>query len=162
MAYPVYAGIEVSLNGTTWYKLTDHNRGQIDISHEVIEKESRMANGTLRKYVIAKKDIISTSWSFVPAKSNCIVDGNYGGSWLTSFYNANCFVPIHLRVIQAKHTDPSINSIPTDNTFVAAQGVQSATGYRQYKVFMTDFQRTIIKRTKQTDYLDMSIQFTEI
>lgn len=165
MAYFLKAGIEISLNGTTWYALTDHNRGPIDITPTLIEKESRMADGTLRKYVVAKKDVISTSWDFVPAKSSCIVDGNYGGSWLTSFYNANCFVPIYIRVIRAMHTDPSINTAPTDSTYVSAQSVQSVqgnTGAKQYRAFMTNFSSTILKRTRETDYLNMSIEFTEI
>lgn len=165
MAYFLKAGIEISLNGTTWYRLTDHNRGPIDITPTVIEKEARMADGTLRKYVVAKKNVISTSWNFVPAKSNCIVDGNYGGSWLTSFYNANCFVPIKVRVIQATHTDPATGSAPVDNTYVAAQSIQAVqgnTGFRQYNAFMTNFSSTILKRTRETDFLDMSIEFTEI
>lgn len=165
MAYFLKAGIEISLNGSTWYALTDHNRGPIDITPTLIEKEARMADGTLRKYVVAKKNVISTSWDFVPAKSSCIVDGNYGGSWLTAFYNANCFVPIKIRVIQAKHTDPSIGSAPTDSNYVSAQSIQSVqgnTGYNQYNVFMTNFSSTILKRTRETDYLNMSIEFTEI
>ena len=168
MAYPIYAGIEISLNGTTWYKLTDHNRQSIEITPTVIEKEARMANGTLRKYVVAKKDVISTSWEFVPGKSDCIVDGNYGGSWLNAFYNANCFIPLHLRVIRASHLDPAINNVPNDSSYAPAQGTQGtqgtqyASGYKQYRVFITNFSNTIVKRTKVTDYLDMSIEFTEI
>ena len=170
MVYPVYAGIEVSLNGSTWYKLTDHNRGPIDISPEIIQKENRMANGTLRKYVVAKKDVISVSWNFVPGKSDCIVDGNYGGSWLTAFYNANCFVPIYLRVIRAGHLDPAVGSAPTDSSYKSAQGTYSTQGtqgtqyigYKQYRVFMTDFSSSIVNRTRVTDYLDISIEFTEI
>lgn len=165
MAYFLKAGIEISLNGTTWYRLTDHNRNVIDITPTLIEKESRMADGTLRKYVVAKKNVISTSWTFVPAKSSCIADGNYGGSWLTSFYNANCFVPIQVRVIQATHTDPTIGTAPTDSTYVAAQSVQAVqgnTGYRSYSAFITNFSSSIVNRTRETDYLDISIEFTEI
>lgn len=165
MAYTISAGIEISLNGTTWYKLTDHNRSTIEITPTLIEKESRMANGTMRKYVVAKKDIISTSWEFLPAKSDCIVDGNYGGSWLTAFYNANCSLPIYVRVIRAKHTNPAINNAPADNTYTAAQSVQYTQGTNgsvQYRAFITNFSSSIRKRTKVTDYLDMSIEFTEI
>lgn len=165
MAYTLLSGIQISLNGTTWYKLTDHNRGSIDITPTLIEKESRMANGTMRKYVVAKKDTISTSWDFVPGKSDCIVDGNYGGSWLTAFYNANCSLPIYVRVIRAKHTDPAINTVPSDNTYTAAQSVQYAqgtNGYKEYRAFITNFSSTIVKRTKVTDYLNMTIEFTEI
>ena len=50
MAYALQSGIHVSINGTNWYKLTDHNRREIEITPTLIEKESRMANGSLRKF----------------------------------------------------------------------------------------------------------------
>lgn len=157
MAYKLSAGIEISLNGTTWYKLTDHNRQEIDISPIVIEKEQRMANGTLRKFVVSKKDVISTSWEFLPAKSADIVDGHYSGSWLTAFYNANVGNPIYIKLIASKHTDPSSGQIPTDNTYVSA-----STGTKIYQVFITNFTKTVRKRTVVTDYIDLEIEFTEI
>lgn len=159
MAYPISAGIEISLNGTTWYKLTDHNRSSMQVTPSLIEKESRMANGSMRKYVVAKKDIISVSWDYVPAKADCIVDGNYGGAWLEAFYYANCFIPIYVRVRAAKDTVPSIGSAPNDSTFITSQ---NANGYKQYNAYMTDFSKTVVHRTTTTDYLNMNIEFTEI
>jgi hypothetical protein len=157
MAYKLNAGLEISLNNSTWYKLTDHNRTEIVVSPIVIEKEQRMANGTLRKFVVSKKDVISTSWSFLPAQSADIVDGNYSGSWLTSFYNANVGTPIYVKLTAAKHTDPSIGQVPVANTYVSA-----STGTKTYQAFITNFSRTIRKRTIVTDYIDLTIEFTEI
>lgn len=239
MAYKLNAGIEVSINGTTWYKLTDHNRQEITITPTLIEKEQRMANGTLRKFVVSKKDTISTSWDFIPTlgkqntfaitsavvSSNTIiyatgtnhnfatgseikvsgftnkklnvvavitgktansftvsnvkgasngtttapasvteivspittVDGNYGAAWLTAFYNANVGNPIYVKIISSKYTDPSIGTVPNDSTYVSA-----LTGSTTYQVFITSFNKTIRKRTTSTDYVDMSIEFTEI
>lgn len=242
MAYTLNAGIEVSINGTTWYKLTDHNRQEISISPTLIEKEQRMANGTLRKFVISKKDTISTSWDFVPtlnknsyiitnltAQNNILVyttstnhnflnnsvvkisgindnrfnltssvsvsagptntfgitgqysgpdftlsgsnigmaeqftaslttvDNNYGASWLTAFYNANVGNPIYVKITSSNHTDPSIGSVPSNSTYVS-----SLTGSKTYQVFITNFSRSIVKRTSVTDYVDMNIEFTEI
>ena len=145
---------------TTWYRLTDHNRSEIDISPILIEKEQRMANGTLRKFVVSKKDVISTSWEFLPTSSTAkspIVDGNYGGSWLSSFYNANVGNPIFVQVVASKHTDPSLGQIPNNSTFVS-----STTGTKVYEVFISDFSRTIRKRTSGTDFVDINIEFTEI
>lgn len=142
---------------TNWFKLTDHNRQDIEISHTLIEKESRMANGRMRKFVIAKKDTISTSWEFVPAKSADIVDGNYSASWLTAFYNANSGIPIYLKLVASRHNDPSIGTYPTDSTYATAQNTSKI-----YNVFMTNFSRTISKRTRVTDYVDVSIEFTEV
>lgn len=239
MAYALQSGLHVSINGTTWYKLTDHNRREIDITPTLIEKEARMANGTLRKFVVAKKDIISVSWDFLPSKSSneftavyssqggsgsssvlvtnnsSILNGKiksgqkitgtgfssdtlvssvvigsststiyfnkpatsqisgtitfteylladadsstYGGSWINSFYNSNVGIPISLKVIASKHTDPSTGAAPADNTYVSA-----STGEKIYQVFMTGFSKTIRKRNPVTDFLDITLEFTEI
>jgi len=145
---------------TTWYKLTDHNRKEISITPILLEKEARMANGTLRKFVISKKDIISTSWDFLPTTSTTkspIVDGNYGASWLSAFYNANVGNPIYIKLIASKHTDPSLGQIPNDSTYASA-----STASKIYQVFISDFSKTIRKRNTEKDFVDMSIEFTEI
>ena len=168
MAYALQSGIHISINGTTWYKLTDHNRREIDISPLLIEKESRMANGTLRKFVVARKNIISVSWDFLPSKPSStgntgndakfsIVDGNYSGAWIESFYNANVGIPIYLKVVASKHTDPQVGGVPLANTYVS-----SSTGETTYQVFMTGFSKTIRKRNPVTDFLDITLEFTEI
>jgi hypothetical protein len=149
--------ISGTISFKTWYRLTDHNRTEIDINPTIIEKEQRMANGTLRKFVISKKDVISTSWEFLPAKSDDIVDGNFSASWLTSFYNANVGNPIYIKITSSKHTDPSIGQIPNDASYVSA-----STGSKTYQVFITNFVRSVIKRTVVTDYVDINIEFTEV
>jgi hypothetical protein len=158
MAYLLQSGIHVSLDNSTWYKLTDHNRSEIEISPELIESQSRMANGKMRKYVVAVKNNISTSWEYVPSKTSECVDGNYGGAWLESFYKANVGVPIYVRVISSEiDPDQSAGAVPLDINFKTA-----ATGSKVYTAFMTNFSKTIIHRTKVSDYLNMSIDFTEI
>jgi hypothetical protein len=168
MPYALQSGLQVSINGTTWYKLTDHNRSEIEITPTLIEKEARTANGTLRKFVVAKKDVISVGWNFLPSKpastgnvSNdtkfSIVDSNYAGSWMQSFYNANVGIPIYLKIISAKHTDPATGAAPSDATYVS-----SSTGEKIYQVFMTGFSKTIVKRNPVTDFLDITLEFTEI
>jgi hypothetical protein len=168
MSYALQSGIHVSIDGTTWYKLTDHNRQEIDVTPFLIEKEARMANGTLRKFVVAKKDIISVSWDFLPSKPAStgnatndakfdIVDGNYSGAWIESFYNANAGIPIYVKIVSSKYTDPQIGQVPSANTYVSA-----STGERTYQVFMTGFSKTIRKRNPVTDFLDITLEFTEI
>lgn len=168
MAYKIQAGIQVSLNGSTWYKLTDHNRQDIQVDVDLIEQSTRMANGAMRKYVIAKKHRISTSWTFLPTRSSETADGNYGAAWMESFYNANAGVPIYLRVIESKlASDPAAGSIPNESghNFKTAQTeatITDATGYRQYNCFITTFAKTLSKRTSLSDYVDINIEFTEI
>lgn len=159
MAYLLESGIQVSLTGAagTWQKLTDHNREDIEIKPELIEQQSRMANGKMRKYLVAQKNIISTSWKYVPSKQSECVDGNYGAAWLESFYKANAGLPIYLKVVSSElDPDPTLGSLPS-GTFATAQ-----TGSKIYNVYMTDFSKTIINRTKVSDYVDMNIEFTEI
>jgi hypothetical protein len=158
MAYFLNSAIQVSLNNSTWYKLTDHNREPIELSFELIESQNRMANGSLRKYIIAKKSIISTSWNFVPTKTSETADGNYGAAWLESFYNANAGIPIYVKLIISEiDPDIALGSIPLDANFKTA-----LTGEKVYTVFMTEFSKNLLKRTRVSDYVDMNIQFTEI
>lgn len=158
MAYALQSGIQVSLDNSTWYKITDHNREPIDISPELIQSESRMANGTLKKYVIAKKDKISTSWSFVPTKTSECVDENHGAAWLESFYNANVGIPIYVKVVSSEiSSNTAAGSAPNDFYFQSGQD-----GSKVYQAFITDFSKNILKRTRVCDYVSMNIEFTEI
>lgn len=85
------------------------------------------------------------------------VDGNKGAAWLTSFYNANVGVPIYLKITESKMTDPAAGAVPTDSTFLSAKNTS-----KTYNVFMSNFNKTIVTRTRTTDYVNMNIEFTEI
>jgi hypothetical protein len=67
--------------------VTDHNRQQLSIDVERIEKKQRMANGTLRKYIVADKRTFSTSWNMLPKLSSQTVDGFWGADDIEQFYN---------------------------------------------------------------------------
>jgi hypothetical protein len=156
MTYLIDSGIQISIDGTTWYKLTDHNREPIDISTELIETQSRMANGKMRKYVVAQKNNISCSWKYVPSSQSECVDGFYSAAWLESFYKSNAGLPIYLKVVSSGlNTDSGFGSQPL-GIFVTAQNRS-----KTYEVFMNNFSKTIINRTKVSDYVDMSIEFVE-
>lgn len=158
MAYPIQSGIHISLDNSTWYKLTDHNRQAISISPELIQSESRMANGTMKKYVIAQKDKIAVSWSYVPSKTSECVDGNKGAAWLESFYKANVGIPVYIKIIVSElSTDPARGAAPDDIYFKTA-----IEGSKQYTVFISKFSKTVINRTRISDYVSMDIEFTEI
>lgn len=179
MAYLIESGLQISTDYNpstgvgTWYKLTDHNRESIEIKPEIIESQSRMANGKMRKYVIAQKNTISTSWNYVPAfhykrdpatglfltgdANQLTVDGNLSAAWIESFYKNNAGVPIYLKVVSSEYVaDPALGSLPSGAVATAQ------TGFKIYNVFISDFSKTIINRTRISDYVDMSIEFTEI
>ena len=164
MAYPIEVGIQVSLdynplNGTgTWYRITDHNRSQIQINPTLIEKSKRMANGIMRRYVVTSKNVISTSWSFVPVKTEESVDGGKSAGWLSEFYNANVYRPVWIKLTNAKLNPAAVNNVPLDTSHVSSQ----AGGSDIFEVFITKFSTTTLKRSPVTDYASMEIEFTEI
>ena len=203
MTFLIQSGLHVSLDNNTWYKLTDHNRDAITIKPELIEQQSRMANGKMRKYVVAQKNTISTSWKYVPTATDLKInqlsqnaDVNFAAAWLESFYKANAGIPIYLKVISSEYeTEPTLGNVPSSannnfktaaeltfnsgttglvgSSYTALQQTNAindqqyaarpyATGFKVYNVYMTDFSKTIINRTKYSDYVDMSIEFTEI
>ena len=149
MVYFLEAGIQVSLDNVNWQKLTDHNRDPIDISTEIIETQARMANGRMKKYIVAQKNTISVSWNYVPSKTSETADLNHGAAWIESFYRSNVGSPIYLKVVASE-----LNS---SGNFVTAK-----TGSEVYTVFMNNFSKSIINRTKISDYVNMSIDFTEV
>lgn len=197
MAYPIETGLQISLDYDkdtgigTWYKITDHNRQEIQANPTLIEKQSRMANGTMRKYVVASKYTISTSWKFIPVatkvshieKINNVdteivdvetVDGQYSAGWLSAFYNANVSRPIWIKLVNAKIEEPSINNTPDESTYRSSRPKRTPddssypdTGSKGggediYHVYITSFSTTTVKRSIVTDYVDMDIEFTEI
>jgi hypothetical protein len=70
----------------TTIKLSDHNRQPVSIQTNRIEKQQRMANGTLRKFFIADKKTINVNWNMLPSLSTFTADGGYGAIDLRSFY----------------------------------------------------------------------------
>ncbi len=68
--------------------VSDHNRSDLAIDWERIEKANRMANGTMRKYVIADKRTFSVSWDKLPHSATYTVDGKWGTNEMKAFYLA--------------------------------------------------------------------------
>ena len=174
----VSAGLKANGDATTdpalmvWYQLTDDNRQPIKLNYEVIEKTYRMADGTLRRYVIARKHKIASSWSSVWSKSSMSSDYNltdkkgYAGAWMRSFYEANVFNPIYVRITAASvntaSTIPNLTPyLPTEDNYVTSYTANSSTN-TTYNVFMTSFDYEVIKRNATFDLVNISIEFTEI
>jgi len=176
MSYAINAGFEISLDNSTWYYITDDNRQPIKISYEVIEKTSRMADGTLRRYVVARKHKITASWQNTWSSTSNTTDGNKGGAWLKSFYEANTFVPVYIRLSVASVNTQNISATtgfnPTE-TSVAQTSYNSADTYvpsifankssnMTYYGFVTSFDYEVTKRNYKYDFVNINIEFTEI
>jgi len=69
-------------------KLTDHNRAPVGVQVERIEEKVRMANGTMRKYIVADKHTFSLSWTDLPHSKDYTVDGFWGGREIINFFNS--------------------------------------------------------------------------
>jgi hypothetical protein len=176
MSHTLNAGIQVQGSDGVWYSLTDDNRQPIKIAYEVIEKTSRMADGTLRRYVIARKHKITASWQNVWSHSTMSSDNGKAGAWMKSFYEANVFIPINVRLTVASVNTQNISTtsgfVPTET--VAVKNVYSSgdtyipsfvanqSGNMVYNVFITQFDYEVVKRNKDFDLVNISIEFTEI
>lgn len=73
--------------------ISDHNRSPVAIDVERIETSNRMANGTLRKYVIADKRTFDVSWDDLPHAAEYTVDGFWGKNEIEAFYNGDLIDP---------------------------------------------------------------------
>ena len=116
--------------------ITDHNRSALTISPERIERKKRMANGYMRKYVIATKRTFACSWEMLPKKTSQTVDGYWGGEAIEDFYNSeySCFD------LEITDGDGTIET---------------------YKVMFTDFSKEIQKRGS-VDFWKLSFSAEEV
>lgn len=165
--YNASAGLALATQSasTVFYSLTDHNRKPLTIGYEVVEKSSRMADGTMRKYVVARKKTLNTSWSELPSGTGVAasansgltltVDGNYGGAWMKSFYETNMFKPIYVRIV---HSQDSFSG-NSASTFYPSP---SSSAVEYFWAFITSFSYDVTKRLAQTDFVDIDMSFTEI
>lgn len=73
----------------TWdgNKISDHNRDPLAIDVNRIEESTRMANGTMRKYIIADKRTFSTGWTNLPQTASLTVDGFWGKNEIETWWN---------------------------------------------------------------------------
>ena len=170
-------GIQVSIDynadtkAGTWYKLSDHNRQPMGITYNLIESTDRMANGTLRKYIVARKFVISADWKDFPSLDSNLVDYSTGGkasAWIKAFYEGNYGNPIYVKLIFAQE-DVVINSIPTDISYKDSKNTDG----QVFLAYMSTFTYNVSKRRSSTslpqtttnngyDYVDLTIEFTEV
>lgn len=141
MTLAIPSGVQISLDNVTWYKLSDHNRSPIKLSYDITEQSQRMANGKMRKYVIAKKLKIATDWKDLPTLDSNLVD--YTGSTATTVVSAaptsTSFIPAPALLTQtvtatavyaAGETTVMVSgsTIPFANSLVTFTNVTTSTG----------------------------------
>lgn len=123
-------------------KVSDHNRGPLQESFELVERKSRMANGRLRKYFVSQKKNWSVSWENIPSTNSVVnglktVDGGMSGKEMEAFYLANAGTSFTM-------------------TLRDGQG-----GTSTYNVMISSFSKDITKRGI-VDLYDISVTIEEV
>jgi hypothetical protein len=133
--------------GTTkvWNKVTEHNRSDLGVSIERIEKVTRTSNGTLRKNYITDKRRFTVSWTMLPSYRTLTVDGAWGAEDLRTFYLSNGGKEsFNIRINLAK--------AGTD---------QTSSGYEEYTVVFGGCNFSVVKRGLQPHWT-VSIELEEV
>lgn len=131
--------------GTNWTKISDHGRSPLSVSVERLETKQRMAGGTLRRYVVAKKRTFSCSWENLPDKATTFLANGQTGDWMENFHNT-VDGPFHMRLREGSDQD---------TTFTGLNGTI-------YVVMITDFSKEVTKRGKAFDLLNVDITLEEV
>ena len=71
-SYANFLGLTPEQTADQFLILSDHNRGEINVSPQRIEQRQRMVNGTMRSHHIADKLTITTSWDMLPSRQSPI------------------------------------------------------------------------------------------
>lgn len=126
--------------------LSDHSRSPLSINYDIISRSERMADGTLRQYVVSKKQNFSCSWSMLPTLRSQVADGNADARDMQDFYNLYLYKPLTMTLYVARnHTERA-----------------GAAYSKTFNVFWTAASFEVIKRYKNFDYWNVTADFTEI
>jgi len=128
--------------GAAFRKIPDHGRSPLNIDVERLTNDKRMANGTMRRYAVAKKRTFSWSYELLPSRNDIAgglqtVDGGLSGSEIQTFHNIN------------------------DGAFTMRLTYTDTTAAEDVTVMITDFSKEVRKRGK-VELWDMSITVTEV
>lgn len=153
-----YGGSAVEFNpgsqtSGTQLTLSDHSRSELSIDYDVIEKSQRMANGTLRKYVVAKKKSFSCSWDSLPTVTSFVVDGYADAKKMKQYYELYSGQPL-MMILYYGRNEPAIltdNEVPTTTSYAEI-----------YNVFWESFSFEVVKRYQNFDYWNVDAEFVEI
>jgi hypothetical protein len=159
--------------GEDFIILSDHNRGEIDISFERIENRQRMINGTMRSYHIADKNKFSWSWEMLPSRAYSedpnytsngkligsasvemfTVDGGAGGVELINWYKT--------------HSGPFFMLLAYDRYDIFPSGSVQYEHLAQYnivhQVYFSSFENAIVRRAGLNhDFWNISVALEEV
>ena len=139
-------------------KISDHGRAQMSETIERIETKTRMADGTLRRYTVAKKRSWSTSWSTFPSTNTSTgmrtVDGGWSGKQMEQYYRAqnDAFVMVLRNGSALGKNPPALTNLvlPFEND-----------DFYIVRVMFSEFSKDTIKRGP-SDRLEISVTLEEV
>lgn len=145
-----------------WKILTDHNRSQISVASEIIERKQRMVNGTMRRYHVATKHSWSWSWDMLPTNAAAVVgEGGslpvYGAADIKQFVDevnssGSCNTDFYMRLYSGQHPRPE----------------DAGTHPPEIRVIVSEFNYDIVKRGAQYqpgvefDFWNVNITMEEV
>lgn len=131
--------------GTTWNKISDHGRDALQISVNRIENSQRMANGTMRRYTVAKKHSFQVSWSNIPSAAVELLANGESGTWMEDFHDShNGSFKMRLRA----GSDQDLTLTGLNGTVL--------------DVMITEFSKEVVKRTPTFDLWNLSMTLEEV
>lgn len=142
-----------------FYKVSDHNRSPLKEDLTRIGTDTRLADGTLRRYSVAKKRTWSCAWDLLPSSNDIpggmrTADGGMSGEEMEDFYNGvdHAFIMILRRGSALGLTLPTIDpgALPlrTDDFYVS-------------QVMLTEWDKEVVKRGR-VDLWNVSVTLEEV
>lgn len=142
-----------------FHKITDHGRAPLSESYERIERKSRMADGTLRRYTVSKKRNWSTSWSNLPSTNESLgmktVDGGWSGKEMENYYHEQDGA--FLMVLRNGSAITKAMPVITSNTVFPYQDDD----FYIARVMLSDFTKDVVKRGA-SDLWEVSVTLEEV
>lgn len=128
-------------DGINFVQVSDHNRGSLNITYERIGTDTRMVDGSLRRWSVAKKRTFELTWEKLPARTvpGALnpVDGGMDGESLELFYHER------------------------DGEFEVK--VRAGDGTEELvTVMFTDFSKEIVKRGVKNDMWNVNATLEEV
>ena len=128
-----------------WVKISDHGRSSLSIDYERIENSQRMANGMMRRYVVAKKRTYSCSWENLPNTDTDFLANGQSGEWMEDFHD-EVDGAFRMRIRAGSDVD-----LPTSDP-----------GIEEVLVMFSDYSRETSKRGAAFDLWNVDISLEEV
>jgi hypothetical protein len=155
----------------TFLITSDHNRSEIGVSVERIEKRDRMVNGRMRSFHIADKQSITVSWDMLPSRrfsgdpnfnittgkspltgtdEQYTVDGGAGGDDLLAWYETHTG-PFWVYLSYDKPSEFNLDTYTHLNEFLPP-----------IEMYFADFSYTVVQRGQGNhDFWNVSLTLEE-